>query len=336
MTIWKMRRRSPIRSRRPPLPSGVAPVLQGRATVAVPGTSVSTTVYGIEPGYADMRALTVSEGALISDAAVNNRSAVAVLGSSVAESLFGRTTNLVGQTVRIQNQTFKVIGVLTSSGGSGFGSQDDQILVPITTAQSRLLRRTAKDQLDQIIVQATSSETATDAVNQVNAIMAAAHKTTTDKPDISTLNQQDILNTATSITGVLTVFLGGIGGISLLVGGIGIMNIMLVSVTERTREIGLRKALGARKLDILVQFLTESSVLSLMGGLIGIILGWLIAFAVGKVAAANDAAINPSISVDIVLLATLFSTAVGLFFGLLPRQLGRPTCSLGGSAAQNK
>ena len=129
---------------------------------------------------------------------------------------------------------------------------------------------------------------------------------------------RDFLDTARTITGVLTIFLGGIAAISLLVGGIGIMNIMLVSVTERTREIGLRKALGARKADILIQFLTESSVLSLIGGIIGICLGWLIAFVVGRIAAANNAQINPSIGLDTILLATLFSTAVGLFFGLYP------------------
>lgn len=295
-----------------------AGVMQGRSTVSIPGTSISTTVYGVDPAYAEMRDLTTAEGVLISDAAVNNRSAVAVLGSSVAESLYGRTTNLIGETVRIQNQTFRVIGVLTSKGGSGFGNQDDQILVPITTAQSRLLRRTAKDQLDQVIVQATSSETATDAVNQINSILAAAHNTTTDKPDISTINQQDILNTATSITGVLTVFLGGIGGISLLVGGIGIMNIMLVTVTERTREIGLRKALGARKLDIMVQFLTESSVLSLLGGLIGLALAWGITTIVAQVATQTGTNFTPLIQVDAVLLATVFSAAVGLFFGFYP------------------
>ncbi len=134
----------------------------------------------------------------------------------------------------------------------------------------------------------------------------------------SVLSQQDFLDTASAITGVLTIFLGGIAAISLLVGGIGIMNIMLVSVTERTREIGLRKAMGARRRDILIQFLTESAVLSLIGGVVGIILGWVISVIVGQIAAANDAAIDPLIGLDAILLATLFSTAVGLFFGLYP------------------
>jgi putative ABC transport system permease protein len=144
------------------------------------------------------------------------------------------------------------------------------------------------------------------------------HRTAIGADDFTILTQQDFLDTARTITSVLTIFLGGIAAISLLVGGIGIMNIMLVSVTERTREIGLRKALGARRLDILVQFLTESSVLSLIGGLIGIALGWAISFAVGRIAAANNADINPAIGLDTILIATLFSTAVGLFFGLYP------------------
>jgi putative ABC transport system permease protein len=156
------------------------------------------------------------------------------------------------------------------------------------------------------------------AVEEVAQILRTRHRTAVGADDFSILTQQDFLNTASTITNVLTIFLGGIAAISLLVGGIGIMNIMLVSVTERTREIGLRKALGARKRDILVQFLTESSVLSLIGGLIGILLGWSIAAIVGQIAAANNAPIEPSIGIDVVLLATLFSTAVGLFFGLYP------------------
>jgi len=144
------------------------------------------------------------------------------------------------------------------------------------------------------------------------------HRTEIGADDFTILTQQDFLDTAQTITGVLTIFLGGIAAISLLVGGIGIMNIMLVSVTERTREIGLRKALGARRRDILVQFLTESSVLSLIGGVIGIGLGWTISFIVGRIAAASNADITPAIGIDIILLATVFSTAVGLFFGLYP------------------
>jgi putative ABC transport system permease protein len=156
------------------------------------------------------------------------------------------------------------------------------------------------------------------ASEEVAAILRARHRTGIGADDFTILNQQDFLDTAATITGVLTIFLGGIAAISLLVGGIGIMNIMLVSVIERTREIGLRKALGARKRDILIQFLAESSLLSLAGGVLGIVLGWLISVVVGAIAAANNADINPVVSLDSVLLATLFSMAVGLFFGLYP------------------
>jgi putative ABC transport system permease protein len=188
----------------------------------------------------------------------------------------------------------------------------------LTTAQTRLIRRSSRERVDLLMVQAASAQEVPLAVEEVAQILRARHRTAVGADDFSILTQQDFLNTASTITNVLTIFLGGIAAISLLVGGIGIMNIMLVSVTERTREIGLRKALGARKRDILVQFLTESSVLSLIGGLIGILLGWAIATIVGRIAAANNAPIEPSIGIDVVLLATLFSTAVGLFFGLYP------------------
>jgi putative ABC transport system permease protein len=224
----------------------------------------------------------------------------------------------VDETVRIEGQPFRVIGVLESKGGSAFANQDDQVLVPLTTAQTRLLRRGSRDRVDMLLVQAVSAQAVPQAGEEIAQILRARHRTDVGADDFTILTQQDFLDTAQTITGVLTIFLGGIAAISLLVGGIGIMNIMLVSVTERTREIGLRKALGARKLDILVQFLTESSVLSLIGGLVGIAFGWLISFIVGRIAAANNADITPAIGLDTILLATLFSTAVGLFFGLYP------------------
>ena len=296
----------------------VAPLLQGEAKVSYGGESVNTSLIGITPSYEPVRNMAVSEGEFIREEHILGQASVVLLGSEVADDLFGRTEGLTGETVRIEGQPFRVIGVLESKGGSAFGSQDDQVLVPLTTARTRLLRRASRDRVDMLLVQAVNANTVPQAREEVAQILRTRHRTSIGADDFTILTQQDFLDTAATITNVLTIFLGGIAAISLLVGGIGIMNIMLVSVTERTREIGLRKALGARKIDILIQFLTESSVLSLIGGLIGIALGWAISFVVGRIAAASDTPINPTLSLDIILLATLFSTAVGLFFGLYP------------------
>ena len=296
----------------------VAPVIQERGDVSYSGESTNTGIYGVTAVYALVSNLKASEGELISDNHLINRAAVAVIGVDVANALFGRSENLVGETIRVMGQPFRVIGVLESKGGGGFGSQDNQILVPLTTAQSRLIRRANPNQVDSISLQAVDANALSKAVEEVMQILATRHRTPVGKEDFSILNQQDILSTAQSITGVLTIFLGGIAAISLLVGGIGIMNIMFVSVTERTREIGLRKAVGARKLDIMIQFLVESSVLSLIGGVIGILLAWGIASVVGQIASASNVNIRPTIQLDMVLLATLFSTGVGMFFGFYP------------------
>jgi putative ABC transport system permease protein len=295
-----------------------APVLQGQGDVSYSGESTSTSILGITSDFAYVTNLKTSEGELISDQHITSRAAVAVIGVDVAESLFGRSDNLVGETIRVEGQPFRVIGVLESKGGSGFGSEDNRILVPLTTAQSRLIKRANLGQVDTIYVQAVDANSVSTAVEEVTQVLGSRHHNDAGKEDFSVLNQQDILSIASSITSVLTIFLGGIAAISLLVGGIGIMNIMFVSVTERTREIGLRKAVGARKLDIMVQFLVESSVLSLIGGLIGILLAWGIATVVGRIAAASEVDIRPTIQLDMVLLATLFSAGVGIFFGFYP------------------
>ncbi len=296
----------------------VAPILQGQVRVTFGGETANTTIQGITSDFSTVRNRTVTEGEYIDEAHILGRASVALLGIDTADKLFGRTSGLTGETIRIEGQPFRVIGILEERGGSSFNNEDDLVLVPISTAQTRLLRRSSSDRVDVLMVQAASAEAVPNASQEIAQILRTRHRTEIGADDFTILTQQDFLSTAETITGVLTIFLGGIAAISLLVGGIGIMNIMLVSVTERTREIGLRKALGARKTDILIQFLTESSVLSLFGGLIGIALGWAISLVVGQIAAASDTPIVPAIGIDVILLATIFSTAVGLFFGIYP------------------
>ena len=297
---------------------GVAPVLQGSGEVSFGGESTTTYITGITPEYGPVRNYDVTEGEFINESHMLGQASVVILGPEVAEKLFGRTEGITGETVRIEGQPFRVLGIMASKGGSGFSNVDDQVFVPLSTAQVRLIRRSTRDRVDLVVVQARDADSVPQAADEIAQILRQRHRTEIGADDFTILTQQDFLNTAGTITNVLTIFLGGIAAISLLVGGIGIMNIMLVSVTERTREIGLRKAVGAHKQDILIQFLTESSVLSLIGGLIGIGLGWTISYVVGRIAAANNAPINPVLGLDIILLATLFSTAVGLFFGAYP------------------
>ncbi len=295
----------------------VAPVVNDDVKISYAGKSVSTSLSGVTPAYADARNYAVTEGEFITEDQYLGQASVVLIGPDIADELFDRREGLVGETVRIEGQPFRITGILESKGGSAFGSQDNVIMVPFSTAQARITRRSF-NRVDLILVSVLSADQMTQATEEISQILRNRHRTKIGEDDFTVFSQQDFVSTAKTITGVLTIFLGGIAGISLLVGGIGIMNIMLVSVTERTREIGLRKALGARKKDILIQFLTESSLLSLFGGVVGIGLGWLIAFVVGKIAAASGTPFYPKVGLEAVLLATLFSTAVGLFFGIYP------------------
>ncbi len=295
----------------------VAPIVSGNVSLVYGTKKMSTSVNGVTPNYQPVRNYDLTEGTFITEDQVLGQAAVVLLGPDVADQLFGRKDNLVGESIRVEGLPFKVIGVLASKGGGSFGSQDNIILVPFSTAQIRLLHGN-QQRVDLIYVQAISPTAVQSASDEVAQILRTRHRSKIGADDFTVYSQQDFVATAQTVTSILTIFLGGVAGISLLVGGIGIMNIMLVSVTERTREIGLRKALGARKRDILIQFLAESSLLSLFGGVVGIGLGWLIAFVVGRIAAASNTPLTPVVGLNAVLLATLFSTAVGLFFGLYP------------------
>lgn len=297
--------------------TGIAPVISGSVELSYGGESTFTEGLGVTPAYEEVRNIQLLEGEFINEAQILGRASVVIVGPDLAEKLFGRAEGITGEVVRIDGHPYRIIGVTAPVGGSNFNNPDEQILVPMSTAQNRLIRR-GRDRVDMIIAQAISSDAVALAQDEISSVLRVRHNTPIGEDDFTIFTQQDFLETAQTITSVLTIFLGGIAGISLLVGGIGIMNIMLVSVTERTREIGLRKAVGARNRDILVQFLAESSLLSLIGGVIGILGGWGLAELVGVIAANSEADLNPTVGMDAVLLATIFSTMVGLFFGLYP------------------
>ena len=301
-----------------PSVAAAAPIVQGQAEVTYAGKITTASLMGVTEDYTKIQNVELSEGEFFNSVQVNGIASAVILGANVAEELFGRSDGLVGETVRVSGQPFRVIALLKKEGGSQFGSGDDQIMVPLTTAQARLIPGAIKNEVSMIYVSAVTPDDVKAAEDEVSLILRDRHNIKLAEDDFSILSQELFLDMASTVTGVFTVFLGGVAGISLLVGGIGIMNIMLVSVTERTKEIGLRKAVGAKKKDILIQFLIESSLLSLLGGLLGIVLGWLLSVGVGKIAAASDFLLNPTITLNAVLLATLFSASVGLFFGIYP------------------
>lgn len=297
----------------------VAPQVQSFAQVVAGRQNTRTQVIGVTPEYQYVRNFPLAQGDFITASQVKNRAKVVVLGSSVSETLFGRL-NPVGESVKIDGVQYKIIGVLESKGGTGFGSQDDVIMAPITTVQARMSRqRTTSGGLtvQSINVQVTSSADIDAATQQITAILEGRHDVTAGNDDFTITSQQDMVQTLKESTGVFVLFLAAIAGISLLVGGIGIMNIMLVSVTERTREIGIRKSVGARRQDILSQFMVESATLSLLGGGIGILVGWGISRLISGLSLSGTT-INTVMSADILILAVSVSAAIGIVFGLYP------------------
>ena len=280
--------------------------------------STSSQIVGVTPEYMPVREYEVEYGDFISVAHVANASDVAVLGSSVAEELFG-VRNPVGQTVRLGGRLTLVIGVLKSRGGSAFGFEDQRVLVPITTAYRRLqVQRSIRGEVvvDTISVRVADVKDIESAQDEISRVLRLRHRIT-GEDDFEVGNQQDALEAFQDTTQAFVLFLGSIASISLLVGGIGIMNIMLVSVTERTREIGIRKAVGAKRRDIVLQFLTEATLLSLSGGMIGVLLGMGIARLMNVTLFAEEE-IRTVVSTDVTALALGVSVMIGLVFGIYP------------------
>ncbi|HWQ89206.1 MAG TPA: ABC transporter permease [Desulfitobacteriaceae bacterium] len=290
----------------------IAPAVSTRVQVVYGSGNTSTSVTGTTAEYAQIRKVSLERGRFLNQADIDGSMRVAILGPSVVENLLGSSqADILGKVIKLNNVPFQVVGVTASQGSSGMLNNDDVIYVPLNTAQSRLI---GKKNLNQIYIEAASADLMKTAQEQVTAALQHAHQIGAGQEnDFTVTNQADILSTMETVTQTMTLLLGGIAGISLLVGGIGIMNIMLVSVTERTREIGIRKAIGAKGRDILLQFLIEAIVLSVLGGSIGIALG-----AGGSELAGALLKMNTSISGPSIALAFGFSAMIGIIFGVFP------------------
>jgi len=288
----------------------VSPEIQRRFQIIAPnGKNTNSTVIGVLPDYFFLRSLDLQNGSFFTEEQNKNLNKVAILGATVKEDLF-QENEAVGVTIRINKINFKVIGVLQPKGGSSFANFDDMIFIPSLTMQKIL---TGSDYLSSIVLSAQDKNKIQELKQEVSIQLAKKHNVDPQDPDFSIISQADILSTLNQITTTFTLFLAAIAGISLLVGGIGIMNMMLTTVTERTREIGIRKAVGAKRKDIIFQFLTEAIILTSLGGVIGIILGWVISQLISQFIG-----IHTYISLDSVFLACGVSVLIGVIFGYYP------------------
>lgn len=294
--------------------TAIDPEISGRDQVTAKGYNTNTSVVGVTSAYPTVRNLQIAQGSFISDENNQSLAKVAVLGPTAMQDLFGTDADpasVVGQTINIKNIPFTVVGISAAKGGSGFGSQDDMIYIPLTSDERFLVGNTY---MTSINVEASDASAMTQVQSDITSVLLAKHNISDPtQADFSTLNQADIVATASSVTGTFTILLAAVAGISLLVGGIGIMNMMLTTVTERTREIGLRKAIGATKSDINKQFLTEAVVLTFAGGILGVVLGWGVAFTLTQLGI-----IQTSVSVSSILLAFGVSALIGIVFGYYP------------------
>jgi putative ABC transport system permease protein len=291
----------------------VAPELSRRYQIVSKGENTNTQVVGTVASYPGVKNVEIEQGSFISEQNDRNMSKVAVLGPTTRDDLFGENAKPLGQTVRINGINFKVIGVSKSKGGTAFGSQDDVVFIPLTTAQRFLA---GADYVSTISVQAESSYLMAQVQAGITNLLLRLHNISNpEMADFSVLSQEDILGAATSITNTMTTLLAAIAGISLIVGGIGIMNMMMTTVTERTREVGLRKAIGAKKSDISLQFLTEAIMLTFLGGIIGIILGSGAAYGI-----TFFTGMATNISLFSIIFAFSVSAVIGIVFGYWPAQ----------------
>jgi len=289
----------------------VAPENSQNYQIVAKGQNTNTRVVGTVSAYPQVRNIQIDSGNFISDQQVQNLAKVAVLGPTTRDDLFGTNSDPIGQTIKINKIDFKIIGITQSKGGTGFGSQDDVIYIPISTAQRFL---GGGDYVTTISVQAQDSDSTAIIQQQITTLLLNRHKISDPAlADFNVLNQADILATASSVTSTFTTLLAAIAGISLFVGGIGIMNMMLTTVTERTREIGLRKAIGAKKKDISLQFLAEATTLTFIGGVFGVISGWIISLLI-----ARFGGLTTTISLSSIVLAFGVSAAIGIGFGYYP------------------
>jgi len=296
----------------------VAPQSNSFAQIVATGTNTNAQVLGVTPEFAQVRNYKVQYGEFINDQHLRSGALVAVLGATVADRLFP-VAEPIGSRIRVNNRQFTVIGVLESKGGTAFGNQDTAVVVPLTTALTRLQNsRSVRGSLvvNSINLEAASPDLMDQAKLEVATVLRDSHRLVGDD-DFTITSQQDLIAATSQVANVFTIVMGAIAGISLLVGGIGIMNIMLVSVVERTREIGIRKALGAQRRDVMLQFLTEAMLLSLTGGILGVLLGYAAAEGLSRVQVSGQN-LTTVVSPDIIVMAVSVSIAIGLFFGIFP------------------
>jgi len=292
--------------------SAISPEVRTSGQVVFGNENWPTSIYGANTEYLDIKKFTVESGRIFTDKEITSLAKVCLIGKTIVEKIFPKGTDPIGQTIRFKNIPMKVIGVLGEKGENSFGQdQDDLMIAPYTTVQRRFL---AIDYIQGIYTSAISEEQTAAAISDLQTIMRKQHKISKpEDDDFRVMSQSELVKTFTSISDILTTLLGAIAGISLLVGGIGIMNIMYVSVTERTREIGLRMSIGGKGLDILMQFLIESTMLSVVGGVIGIGLGYLISAVIGSLMGWPVVIMTQS-----VVVSFLVCTAIGIFFGWYP------------------